>query len=112
MAHLYADENFPLPAVRHLRELGHDVLTAHEAGQAGRGIPDAEVLKVAADLGRMVVTQDRHDFKKLHRGSQDHFGIIICRTDPDFVRLACCIDRKLQATPSPKGALLSVDRGG
>lgn len=32
MARLYANENFPLPVVEVLRRLGHDVLTAGEAG--------------------------------------------------------------------------------
>lgn len=30
MARLYANENFPLPAVEELRRLGHDVLTTYE----------------------------------------------------------------------------------
>jgi len=30
MARLYADENFPFPAVEELRRLGHDVLTSYE----------------------------------------------------------------------------------
>src|SRR5438128_5482728 len=34
MARLYADENFPQPAVERLRELGHDVQTVQEAGKA------------------------------------------------------------------------------
>jgi hypothetical protein len=32
LARLYADENFPQPAVERLRELGHDVLTVQDAG--------------------------------------------------------------------------------
>jgi len=47
MARLYADENFPLPVVECLRLLGHDVLTAFEAGQAEQGIPDPLVLAFA-----------------------------------------------------------------
>jgi hypothetical protein len=42
MARLYADEDFPFPVVERLRQLGHDVLTAFEAGQANQGIGDAE----------------------------------------------------------------------
>jgi hypothetical protein len=34
VAHLYANENFPLPVVEALRRLGHDVLTSREAGNA------------------------------------------------------------------------------
>jgi uncharacterized protein DUF5615 len=52
LARLYADENFPLPAVEALRRLGHDVLTAAEAGQAGQGIADDAVLAFAHSLGR------------------------------------------------------------
>jgi hypothetical protein len=44
MARLYADEGFPKPIVEELRKLGHDVVTAQEAGKAGQRIPDADVL--------------------------------------------------------------------
>ena len=36
MARLYADEDFSYPVVERLREIGHDVLTAEESGQANR----------------------------------------------------------------------------
>ena len=36
MVTLYIDEDFSYPVVRRLRQLGHDMLTAHEAGQAVR----------------------------------------------------------------------------
>ena len=35
MARLYADENFPFPAVEALRRLGHDVLTMTKALSRG-----------------------------------------------------------------------------
>ena len=41
MARLYADENVPVPVVRQLRELGHDVLTVVEDGKGNRRYPDA-----------------------------------------------------------------------
>jgi len=43
MARLYANENFPLPAVKELRRLGHDVLTSYESGQVGQAKPDEKV---------------------------------------------------------------------
>jgi len=58
MALLFADENFPLPAVRRLRALGHDVVTASEAGLANRSIPDDIILAFATRLGRAVLTLD------------------------------------------------------
>jgi hypothetical protein len=43
MARLYANENFPLPAVEALRGLGHDILTTYESGNAGIALPDEQV---------------------------------------------------------------------
>ena len=40
IARLYANENFPLPVVIALRELGHDVLTTRDAGKANDAIPN------------------------------------------------------------------------
>ncbi len=40
MARFYIDENFPRPVIAFLRAMGHDVLTAQEAGNANLGIPD------------------------------------------------------------------------
>jgi hypothetical protein len=40
MARLYANENFPLPVVQKLRNLGYDILTVREAGSADQAIPD------------------------------------------------------------------------
>ncbi len=40
MARIYMNENLPVPVVQHLRELGHDVITAFESGKAGKAIPD------------------------------------------------------------------------
>lgn len=47
MTDFYSDENFPIDAVRVLRQFGHDVLTSYEAGQANQGIPDDDVLAYA-----------------------------------------------------------------
>jgi predicted nuclease of predicted toxin-antitoxin system len=74
---LYADEQYPYPVVKCLRELGHDVLTVQEAGKAHQRIPDNEVLTFATKNGRVVVTQNRKDFIRLHRLRPDHAGIIV-----------------------------------
>jgi hypothetical protein len=44
MTHLNSNENFPLPVVEELRQLGHDVLTIQEAGQANQAMSDESVL--------------------------------------------------------------------
>jgi len=56
MARFYTDENFPRPVIAFLRAMGHDVLTAQEAGNANLGIPDPEVLAFAASNNRAVLT--------------------------------------------------------
>jgi Uma2 family endonuclease len=74
MAALYADENFPQPAVEELIRLGHDVLTAGADGRSNRDIPDPDVLARAAALGRAVLTQDR-DYLRLHKADPKHAPI-------------------------------------
>ena len=49
MARIYSNENFPLPVVERLRELGHDVLTTFDAGQNNQALPDEDVLAFASD---------------------------------------------------------------
>src|SRR5260370_38390801 len=84
MARLYADEDFPFPVVERLRQLGHDVLTAFDAGQANQGIGDADQLAYATSLGRAILTRNRRYFIPLHRHSAHHAGIVSITDDPDF----------------------------
>ena len=77
MARLYTNENFPLPVVEELRRLGHEVLTTHEAGEAGKSVPDAQVLAFATAEARALVTLNRKHFIHLHNANSDHAGIIV-----------------------------------
>jgi hypothetical protein len=56
MARLYSNENFPPPVMIVLRELGHDVLTSYESGNANKAIPDAEVLSFDVEQVRILLT--------------------------------------------------------
>jgi predicted nuclease of predicted toxin-antitoxin system len=85
MVKLYSNENFPMDIVRELRQLGYDVLTSYEAGQANQGIPDEEVLIFATQNQRIVITLNRDDFIALHNSGIAHNGIIICKTDRDYL---------------------------
>ena len=62
----YSNENFPLPAVEKLRQLGHDVLTVAESGHAGQAWADEEVLRFATKDRRAVLTMNRRHFIRLH----------------------------------------------
>ncbi len=52
-----ADQDVYALTVRFLRELGHDVTTAAEAGMSRS--PDTDLLRNAQDDGRVFVTRDR-----------------------------------------------------
>lgn len=106
----YADENFPLFAVAELRNLGHDVLTAFEDGTANQKISDEEVLRRAAELGRVVLTLNRRDFKKPHETNSSHAGIFICTFDSDFTGQAGRIAEKIDEIIDVEGQLIRVYR--
>src|SRR6266511_4035635 len=110
MARLYADEDFSYPVIQRLRQLGYDILTAHEAGQAGQGIQDASVLAFATAADRAVLTFNRRHFIRMHDEVSSHAGIIVCTRDDDVVALANRIHQQLQGTPILLNQLLRVYR--
>jgi hypothetical protein len=110
MARLYADENFPFDVVTALRLLGHDALTAQEAGQANQGIPDPAVLAYAIRLGRAVLTHDRRDYIKLHTRTRQHCGIVVCTRDDDIAALAQRIHQALLAESPLDNKLIRVNK--
>lgn len=112
MARLYADENFPDPAVRRLRELGHDVLTAREAANADREVPDQEVLQFALGQARALLTLNRRDVIRLHAQVVKHAGLVVCTEDKDFAALADRIEHRLRSAGSLDGQLIRVTRPG
>jgi hypothetical protein len=64
-----------------LRARGFTAMTARDSGQLGRS--DEEQLTFATGAGRVLVTHNRVDFERLHRGwleaGRSHSGIIIAR---------------------------------
>lgn len=110
MALLYADEGFPKIVTEQLRQLGHEVLTVQESGQANQRIPDDQVIAFATSQGRAVLTVNRDDFIRLHRLSSDHAGIIVCTEDLDRQRLAARIHEVIMAEESLFGRLIRINR--
>jgi hypothetical protein len=110
MARLYADENFPQPAVEELRRLGHDVLTIHEAGHAGQAEPDEAVMAFAITHQRAVLTLNRKHFIRLHGLQPGHAGIIVCTFDPDFIGQAQRIHDAIASETELAGHLIRVNR--
>lgn len=112
MAHLYANENFPLPVVEELRRLGHTVLTTFESGRAGIALPDEEVLAYTIAEKRILLTINRKHFIRLHRQQSEHTGIIVCTFDIDFIALAQRIHKVLSAQEDMNGQLVRINRPG
>ncbi|CAG0928301.1 hypothetical protein TFLX_00828 [Thermoflexales bacterium] len=110
MARLYSNENFPLPVVDELRQLGHDVLTIQETGRANQALSDEAVLNFARGEQRIVVTLNRRHFVRLHEEQPDHAGIVVCTYDPDFAALAQRIHLAIATSVNPAGQLLRINR--
>ncbi len=110
MAKLYSNENFPFPVVAELRQLGHDVLTTLESGNAGQAIPDEAVLAFATEQGRILLTLNRKHFIRLHLENSHHNGIVVCTFDADFAGQAQRIDDALKALPEMQGQLVRINR--
>jgi uncharacterized protein with PIN domain len=90
---LYADEDFFYPVVEELRLLGHDVVTAQQDGHSSA--PDPIILARANGLGRVLLTFNRSDFKRLHRQGAIHCGMLSATQDHDHAALAARIDAGL-----------------
>ena len=110
MARLYTNENFPLPAVLHLRQLGHNVLTSYEADQANQAIPDDKVLEFATSQSRALVTLNRKHFIPMHKIVSRHEGIIVCVFDSNFKALAENVHLAIEANEPIAGKLIRVKR--
>jgi predicted nuclease of predicted toxin-antitoxin system len=108
MVKLYADEQFPLPVVKILRTLEYDILTVQDAGKAEQKIPDPEVLHYATSLNRAVITMNRRDFIRLHTQTPQHKGIVICRSNTDWKKIAQAIHSHLSLFESIDGQLIRI----
>ncbi len=109
MARFYSNENFPLPSVSRLRELGHDVLTVLEAGNANQRITDSARLVYAISVNRAVLTLNRKHFIGLHNRNPQHCGIVVCSIDSDFAALAGRIHEAVTAHPDLAGVPIRVN---
>jgi len=83
MTKFLIDENIP-PAVAHfLRDKGFDVKEVREAGI--HGISDAEIMDLARQDGRVLLTFDKHFSNILFYPLQSHNGVIRMRVHPPLL---------------------------
>jgi len=77
---LLADENVPRASIRKLRSAGHEVLAVAEELS---GLPDADVLRVAAEREALLITFDSDFGTLIFRGEPIHTaGIVFLRFIP------------------------------
>jgi hypothetical protein len=93
-----------------LRELGHDVVTALEAGNANQRIADEAVLAYAISGKRAVLTINRKHFVALHYRVATHCGIVVCSLDADFAGQASRIHEAVSPHTDLAGMLIRVNR--
>jgi predicted nuclease of predicted toxin-antitoxin system len=71
-----ADESCDFAAVRALREEGHDVLAVADAA---RGAKDPEVVRLARDQGRVLLTEDKDFGWYVYASGEGGVGVVLIR---------------------------------
>jgi hypothetical protein len=110
MARFYSNKNFPAATVVKLRELGQEVVTALEAGNANQRVTDEAVLGFAISGNRAVLTINRKHFIALHHLVPAHCGIVFCSLDADFEGQANRIHKAISIHADLTGRLIRVNR--
>jgi predicted nuclease of predicted toxin-antitoxin system len=103
---LLLDANLsPRGVAARLRENGHDVLALAEDA-AYEGLPDPQVLELAAAEQRILITRNSRDFAPLARqwaeAQRPHAGLILIWTldHSQFAKIVAGVERQLQQRPS------------
>jgi hypothetical protein len=97
-ARLLADEHFDVEVVAALSSKGHDIVTVRRMNQnkRGDGWTDEDVLRIAKEHNRVLLTDNIKDFRKLHRSMHWHEGIVACASEHDAQAKADRIDQLLR----------------
>ena len=112
------DENLSPQLARHLRVVyGYDAVHVNEIGL--QGARDDDVLACAVAEGRIVITSNGNDFRRLGRGSPSHPGLAIILAPSGLQQqirfgadIAAAIDARISAGGAASGHLFEIDRIG
>lgn len=104
MIRFYLDEMYSQIVAKIARDAGVDIVSSHE--RAHDGTPDLEVLRIAAQEARCVVTDNHEDFigrtMLLYEHGEPHSGVILVPRSVghrQFARLARAIIRFAEDNP-------------
>jgi predicted nuclease of predicted toxin-antitoxin system len=84
------DQSSDARLIPHLLSLGHDAIRVGRDYPAR--LPDVEVLRIAAEEGRILITDDRDFGELVFRQRQAHVGVIYLRLGA-YVPLETAIER-------------------
>ena len=82
----------------------------YEDDKANQSLTDEEVLTIARDKSRALLTINRRHFIQLHRRDPNHSGIIVCTFDPNFVGQAQRIADALRDRTTLENELIKIYR--
>jgi predicted nuclease of predicted toxin-antitoxin system len=75
-----------------LRSEGHDVASVFEIA---RGAPDEEVVRMASEEKRTIVTNDKDFGEMVFRKGHSHYGIVLLRLDDERTQIKIEVMRQL-----------------
>jgi len=101
---LYLDEMYPPAIAEMVRASGVEIISSHKCGRDG--FLDEDVLTLAGDDGRCVVTDNHQHFVRLtlnfYAESRPHAGVVLVPTSVEhhhYARLAAAIVRFARENP-------------
>jgi len=107
---LLIDENLDVAIAQHLQELGHDL--AIVARDYPRSLDDGDVLALAYQLDRAVVTYDRDLGTLIFRDKQPHKGVLYLRlADLDLRDALPMVEKAMEFYSGHRGAFCVVTPG-
>ena len=96
--------------VERLHDLGFDAVAVADLGLAGQGVPDGAVLALALAQGRIVLTHNGKDFRRLHRRGEPHSGIVLLPDDVRHALIAEAVASLLRTAPAWAGRFERLHR--
>jgi predicted nuclease of predicted toxin-antitoxin system len=105
-----ADESCAGPVIRALREAGHDVVAIVEVA---KGATDEQVLELALNGGRMLITEDRDFGELVYARGRSSVGVILVRFHSRARRAkpATVVEAVTKLGPEVRGVFAVIEPG-
>ncbi len=91
---LLVDENAGPSVARWLSDQGHDVYSVYDSA---RGLTDEEVIRLAFDDLRILITSDKDFGEKVYREQRLHHGVVLLRLPDERIIVKIAVLNRLLA---------------